>query len=518
MAKRANTKKAEPESQFETPKDGDWISVSWHGHPNSWWGPLYYRKEIEDPEKGKIEGACVLTETWSEPGKLSVRFEDVEFWCVWEGETVEEYEERRKLIFAERQRKKLPVNDWFVGEDSQRGMWSKPKIGPAMKVVAFEGHFTHPKDGVMLEVHARTYSDFFQGIYFGKADRVYSSEPLIETQNLLTGEIHYDSQGRVRYGVPMIPFAEWIRFRKLDKDRKPVSEWIPGPHLEEWKIEEVERMQGRQRPHAKTYDELVTESNNYLTTLGRAALEAGPNEYNEFVDRVVAGEFETAKSVRNSNEKLYNARSAQVREKTLHDTNDVKLERLKRFLRDVPNVPFIPLFEPDGKGEFCREKYRTWLSDEISILETALGNSPVTIPATNSEPLPSLFQSPGVWTNTPEQERRLISLLEKNGFLRRDVLYYVWLKKRTDFAYLVVGLRSKAIHSEAEFFEVLQCVRFEQDGKIVEHTKTLANNFGTLCRKLNNPNEDTKPSSEIRQVMSEFLTVPQSSKNEPLSS
>ena len=248
MAKRASTKEAESKPKFETPSEGDWISVTFDGHRNSWWGPLYYRKEIEDSEKGAVEGACVFTETWSEAGKLSVRFEDVEFWCVWEGETGKEYEERKKLIIAELQSKKLPIDplDSFTGENAIQGMWSKPKIGPAMKVVPVEGKFTRPNDGDMVEVHARNYMDSGGiGIYLEEADRIYSREPLIERQIWENGktEIHYDKKGRVRYGVPTLPFAEWIQFRTLDKDRKPINnEWSHGPHYEEWKKEEEERM------------------------------------------------------------------------------------------------------------------------------------------------------------------------------------------------------------------------------------------------------------------------------------
>ena len=98
MAKHARTQKIKKKPSFETPKDEDWIGVSSKGHRDSWWGPLYYRTAIDDPQKGQIEGACVLTETWTEPGKLLVLFEQVEFWICWEGETSKAYQERKKQI------------------------------------------------------------------------------------------------------------------------------------------------------------------------------------------------------------------------------------------------------------------------------------------------------------------------------------------------------------------------------------------------------------------------------------
>ena len=159
MTKRVQKEIAEEAHSFETPKDGDWISVTFDGHRNSWWGPLYYRAIFVDKEKGKIDGACVFTETWTDSGKLSVPFEHVEFWTCWEGETSEEYKERQKCIVAELQRKKIPIDplDSFIGENAQQGMWSSPKIGPAFKAVAVEGIWTRPNDGAMTEVHARNY-------------------------------------------------------------------------------------------------------------------------------------------------------------------------------------------------------------------------------------------------------------------------------------------------------------------------------------------------------------------------
>src|SRR5579872_7266134 len=156
VKKKPSTAKVQLASElsYETPKDGDRINVAFDGHPDSWWGPLYYRAIYNDPEKGKIEGACVLTEDWSEPGKLSVPFEQVEFWSVWEGETKEEYKERKERIIAHLQQKKAPIDpfDSFMGENSIQGEWSKPKIGPAFKAVPVEKKWTRPSDGDIIEV------------------------------------------------------------------------------------------------------------------------------------------------------------------------------------------------------------------------------------------------------------------------------------------------------------------------------------------------------------------------------
>ena len=104
----------------------------------------------------------------------------VEFWCVWEGETSNDYKERQKSIIAELQRQKIPIDpiDSFIGENSQQGTWSKPKIGPAFKAVLLEGTWTRPNEGDMIEVHARNYFETNHGVYFAAADRIYSATAL----------------------------------------------------------------------------------------------------------------------------------------------------------------------------------------------------------------------------------------------------------------------------------------------------------------------------------------------------
>jgi hypothetical protein len=227
---------------FETPKDGDWISVSFDEHRNNWWGPLYYRSIFEDKEKGKIEGACVLTESWSESGKLSLLFEQAEFWSVWEGETIKEYEDRKKRIIADLQRNNIPIDpfDSFMGVNAIQGEWSAPKIGPAFKVLPVEGKWTRPKDEDMIEVHPWNYSEAIQGVYFSAADRIYSRNHTIERAILVgegAGEVKYGD--RFHYGVPKLPFSEWVRWRLIGDT---VSQWQPGPHFEKWERDEKARI------------------------------------------------------------------------------------------------------------------------------------------------------------------------------------------------------------------------------------------------------------------------------------
>ncbi len=260
MAEQSHKKNSGQIRSFETPKDGDWISVSFDGHRDSWWGPLYYREAINDPEKGIIERACVLTETWSEPGKLSVLFERVEFWSLWEGESSKEYEERKKRIIAELQIKKIPIDpiDSFIGENAIQGTWSTPKIGPAFEGVQIEDNFTRPEDGYMVEVHARNYVNTNVGIYLSGVDRIYSRNRVIEKAILLgegAGEVQYGN--RFRYGVPMIPFSEWIRFRVLNDDGTPESDWMQGPHFEEWnQKEKARRMREEAESNTKAFLQL----------------------------------------------------------------------------------------------------------------------------------------------------------------------------------------------------------------------------------------------------------------------
>jgi hypothetical protein len=238
---------------FEPPKDGDLIKVTSKDTGKSWRGSLYYRTTINDSEKGEIEGACVLTEDFSEPGKLSVLFEHVEFWSRWEGESSAEYAERKKLIIAELQRQKAPIDplDSFIGQNSIQGTWSTPKIGPAFKTVEAEPSFIRPNEGDLIEVHVRNDSETHNGVYFEKADRIYTRDRVVERAIIFgegAGEIQYGD--RFHYGVPRFPFAEWIRFRIINSGGALQSDWMPGPHYSNWAIEEQQRI-NRENEEAK---------------------------------------------------------------------------------------------------------------------------------------------------------------------------------------------------------------------------------------------------------------------------
>jgi len=316
---------------FETPKDGDRINVAFKGHPDSWWGPLYYRTTYSDPEKGTIEGACALTEDWSEPGKLSLPFKQVEFWSVWDGETSKEYEERKKSIIEDLQRRQVPIDpiDSFIGENTIHGQWSKPKIGPAFKVVPVEGKWSRPNDGDMIEVHSRNNVNTQQGIFFAATDRIYSRSRGIEKAelNINRSEILYSNvqYGKVfLYGVPMLPFAEWVRWR-LNEDK--ISEWQPGPHFEEWSHEERTR-------------------------------------------RII--------ETRNANKKLLEDSKAIVRQLLKEETvPQVRLIRLKDMLANAANIGYETAFDTEeGCGKLSRDEWTKFLESEIDILERALSIAP----------------------------------------------------------------------------------------------------------------------------------------------
>src|ERR1700733_10529358 len=116
-----------PESN--APQEGDRMLVTYADHRQSWYGPFIYRTRFDDREKGEIKGACIYSEIWDKKGELAFPFHQVEFWQVWEGETLAEYEVRQKLIIEELQRQKLPIDpiDSFIGENAIQGAWSKPK-------------------------------------------------------------------------------------------------------------------------------------------------------------------------------------------------------------------------------------------------------------------------------------------------------------------------------------------------------------------------------------------------------
>jgi hypothetical protein len=118
MAKRSKNSRtpASIKSGAETPKDGDLINVIWTDYCHWWDGPFNYHKRFTDPEKGELEGACA----YQNGGPFALLFSQVEFWQVWEGESNEEYAERRQKIVEELERQKLPIDpiDSFLGENA----------------------------------------------------------------------------------------------------------------------------------------------------------------------------------------------------------------------------------------------------------------------------------------------------------------------------------------------------------------------------------------------------------------
>src|SRR5438270_5777078 len=95
---------------FETPKDGDRILITSDDHRSSWHGPFIYHERFVDPIKGEIHGACIYAETWQNVGKFAYPFSKIEFWCRWEGETLEGYEDRKQKIVADLTREGLPID------------------------------------------------------------------------------------------------------------------------------------------------------------------------------------------------------------------------------------------------------------------------------------------------------------------------------------------------------------------------------------------------------------------------
>jgi hypothetical protein len=321
-SKVSGSQKATSKPTYETPKDGDRINVAFKGHPDSWWGPLYYRSVYDDKERGKIFGACVLTEDWSEPGKLSVPFEEVEFWSIWEGETKEEYQERKERIIADLQQKKIPIDpfDSFIGENSIQGEWSKPKIGPAFKAVPIKDRLVRPRNEDLVEVQARNYSEIVTGVYLKAADSIYSRNRLVEKATIENGrtEIIYDK--RFRYGVPKIPFAEWIRWRLIGDS---TTEWQPGPLFEKWSQEERKLL---------------------------------------------------AVETREANKKLLEDSKAMVRQFMKEETIlTVRLIRLKDMRSNVANAGYKTEFDAEGGlGKSSLDEWTKFLEGEIDILERAL--------------------------------------------------------------------------------------------------------------------------------------------------
>jgi hypothetical protein len=267
MAKQA---KPSNKPKLETPQDGDLVMVVWRDHRTGhhWDSGMIYREKFIDSERVITHQTVIYDPDYSIigsrgelAGTLAGEWKDVEFWCVWKGESRQEHSDRIKDL-------NLTHDEWFQGEKDSpiRGGWSRPKIAPPFIQVSIQDKWTRPKDGTLVEVHAREgYLEPQRGRYFAAADMIYREERLgtrrvevkdmspLDPQTMRMGiavlfdqvksipnnvKIETTFSDRFRYSPPFLPFSNWVQFRGLKDDGTPCTDWEPGPHSEEWANQE----------------------------------------------------------------------------------------------------------------------------------------------------------------------------------------------------------------------------------------------------------------------------------------
>jgi hypothetical protein len=317
------------------PKDGDLITIIWTDHRTRrqdgidyWDYGKVFRESFEDGRERKIIHGAVVYDpqisvsgnTGELAGTLAGEWKNVEFWARWEGESREAYCERKKKIDAELERQHIPLDEIqsYVGENAIQGNWSEPKIGPGFNLVDVEGHWLRPKNGELIEVHAKDYARKYVGRYLEIADRIFFDNLRNQKRLLAHGQDKATFDDHFPYGPPVLPIEEWIRFRTLDEHGTPISDWQPGPHFDEWSRSE------RTKLVANTF-----EKNMKLFDDGKSKLRA---------------EFKTKSDAR-------------------------ALVEAKDMLADAENMPYDTTVDPEGRGELYREKWREFLYGEINVLE-----------------------------------------------------------------------------------------------------------------------------------------------------
>ncbi|HEY3876470.1 MAG TPA: hypothetical protein VGM92_13425, partial [Candidatus Kapabacteria bacterium] len=213
---------------------------------------------------------------------------------------------------------------------------SKPKIGPAFRLVPVEGVWTRPKDNALIEVHAFGENETRKGRYMKVADILVHEERMIAKRSVRLCKddenIETIYSNKTEYYPPAPPFAQWIRFRTLEDDGTPSSEWQSAPHHDEWARE----------------------------------------------DRAIR-----TRSVVARNRKRLEESQSEVRIMLKEETvPEVRLERLFDLLKESTMMGFDRSMETEGQGEFFEDCYMDFLEREFRLLERAVHAEPRGIPIT----------------------------------------------------------------------------------------------------------------------------------------